>query len=165
MGVGYGVDFWSFATGAGGGSITTAWEGTRNARFVSNSNYGNSAYLISPVLNLTGITSPKLSFYLGQESWQGEQNTTKVFYRTSATASWVQLAHYTNDIITWTQFELTLPNPSATYQIAFEGINNYGRANVIDLVKVFEGATPATVTSFPFTETFETSSATLTDWR
>jgi hypothetical protein len=165
MGVGYGVDFWSFATGAGGGSITTAWEGTRNARFVSNSNYGNSAYLISPVLNLTGITSPKLSFFLGQESWQGEQNTTKVFYRTSATASWVQLAHYTNDIITWTQFELTLPNPSATYQIAFEGINNYGRANVIDLVKVFEGATPATVTSFPFTETFETSSATLTDWR
>jgi len=165
MGVGYGVDFWSFATGAGGGSITTAWEGTRNARFVSNSNYGNSAYIISPVLNLTGITSPKLSFYLGQESWQGEQNTTKVFYRTSATASWVQLAHYTNDIITWTQFELTLPNPSATYQIAFEGINNYGRANVIDLVKVFEGATPATVTSFPFTETFETSSATLTDWR
>ena len=52
------------------------------------------------------------------------------------------MAHYTNDIITWTQFELTLPNPSATYQIAFEGINNYGRANVIDLVKVFESALP-----------------------
>ncbi len=164
-GVGYGVDFWSFATGAGGGTITTAWEGTRNARFVSNSNYGNSAYLISPVLDLSGITSPKLSFYLGQEVWQTEQNTTKVFYRTSATAAWVQLAHYTYDIDVWTLIELDLPNPSATYQIAFEGINNYGRANVIDVVKVYENATPATVTSFPFTETFETSSATLSDWR
>jgi hypothetical protein len=164
-GVGYGVDFWSFATGAGGGTITTAWEGTRNARFVSNSNYENSAYLISPVLNLSGISSPKLSFYLGQESWNGEQNTTKVFYRTSATAAWVELAHYTSDIDAWALFELDLPNPSATYQIAFEGINQYGRANVLDLVKVYENATPATVTSFPFIEGFETSSATLSDWR
>ena len=163
MGIGYGVDFWSFATGAGGGSITTAWEGTTNARFVSNSNYENSAYLISPVLNLTGVTSPKLSFYLGQESWNGEQNTTKVYYRTSATGSWVQLAHYTSDIGSWTQFALDLPNKSATYQIAFEGINQYGRANVIDLVKVYD-APPAIVTVFPFIETFETSSATLVDW-
>ena len=164
-GVGYGVDFWSFATGAGGGSITTAYEGTRNARFVSNGNYGNSAYLISPVLDLSGISSPKLSFYLGQEVWNAEQNTTKMYYRTSATASWVQLANYTNNINAWTMFELDLPNKSATYQIAFEGINNYGRANVIDLVKVYENATPATVTSFPFIESFETSSGTLSGWR
>jgi hypothetical protein len=33
---------------------------------------------------------------------------------------------------------LALPNPSATYQIAFEGRNNYGRANVIDNVVVEE---------------------------
>ncbi|MDY0102298.1 MAG: T9SS type A sorting domain-containing protein [Lentimicrobium sp.] len=160
-----GFYLWNFTNGAEGGSISYAYQGTRNAKFISNDNYGDRARLITPVLDLSGISSPKLSFYLGQEVWDGEQNTTKVFYRTSATASWVELANYTGDINEWTLFELELPNPSATYQIAFEGTNNYGRANVIDLVKVYENATPATVTSFPFTETFETSSATRSDWR
>uniref|UniRef100_UPI00404B8B49 T9SS type A sorting domain-containing protein n=1 Tax=Flavobacterium sp. TaxID=239 RepID=UPI00404B8B49 len=31
-----------------------------------------------------------------------------------------------------------MPNPSATYQIAFEGINNFGRANVVDNVIIEE---------------------------
>ena len=36
---------------------------------------------------------------------------------------------------------LDLPNGSSTYQIAFEGINNYGRRNVIDEVTIDETPT------------------------
>ncbi len=42
---------------------------------------------------------------------------------------------------TWTLCELDLPNPTATYQIAFEGTNNWGYANVIDLVKIDNSST------------------------
>ena len=128
---------WSFAAGAGGGAITTAFEGSLNAKFVSASGDGNRTKLISPPMDLSTLTSPRISFYLGQEDWLGDQNTTKVYYRVSATDPWVQLADYTNNISTWTMFDLELPNPSATYQVAFEGINYFGRANVIDLVTVY----------------------------
>jgi hypothetical protein len=46
------------------------------------------------------------------------------------------LEKYTNSIDDWTLFEIELPNPSSTYQLAFEGTNNCGYANVIDQVTV-----------------------------
>jgi hypothetical protein len=130
---------WTFATGAGGGAITTAFQGTLNARFVSVSGTATPiTRLVSPILNLTGLTTPQLKFHYAQEVWDGDQNTLKVYYRVDQVSAWVELAHYTNNVATWTLTELNLPNPSATYQIAFEGINNYGRANVIDNVVVEE---------------------------
>lgn len=157
---GDGMMSWTFTTGAVGGAINTAYEGTRNAKFISSNGYGYLTRLISPVLDLSDVSSPKLSFYLAQESWQGEQNTTKVYYRTSESASWILLGEYDYSIDVWTKFEHALPNPTATYQISFVGINNFGRANVIDLVKVYESR----VSTFPFIESFETNSTTLNDW-
>lgn len=157
---GDGMMSWTFTTGAVGGAINTAYEGTRNAKFISSNGYGYLTRLISPVLDLSDVSSPKLSFYLAQESWQGEQNTTKVYYRTSESASWILLGEYDYSIDVWTKFEHALPNPTATYQISFVGINNYGRANVIDLVKVYESR----VSTFPFIESFETNSTTLNAW-
>ncbi len=130
---------WTFATGAGGGAITTAFQGTLNARFVSVSGTATpTTRLVSPILNLTGLTTPQLKFHYGQEVWFGDQNTLKVYYRVDQNSSWVEIANYTGNIAVWTLAELNLPNPSATYQIAFEGINNWGRANVIDNVVVEE---------------------------
>ena len=160
-----GNEVWTFTTGAEGGSITTAYEGSRNAKFISKDGPGLQTMLLTPVLNLSTLSSPKLSFYLGQEAWEQDQNITVVEYRTSPTAAWVQLAWISDNLNEWTHFELTLPNPTATYQIAFIGINHWGRANVIDLVTVFESAPPAVVNSFPFIESFEDNSTTLKDWR
>lgn len=130
---------WTFATGAGGGAITTAFQGTLNARFVSVSGTATPiTRLVSPIFNLTGLTTPQLKFHYAQEVWDGDQNSLKVYYRVDQVSAWVELAHYTNNVATWTLAELNLPNPSATYQIAFEGINNWGRANVIDNVVVEE---------------------------
>lgn len=136
---------WIYATGSTS-TLTTAHSGDRNARFVSISgtNYPITK-LISPLLNLTALSSPKLSLYYAQPNWSNDTNELKVYYRVNPTSAWVEMAHYTETKLAWTEVILDLPNPSATYQIAFEGINNYGRANVIDLVTVYNSAPTSTL--------------------
>ncbi|TVQ12241.1 MAG: choice-of-anchor D domain-containing protein [Bacteroidetes bacterium] len=130
---------WTFAAGSSGGAITSAFEGELNARFVSQSGTNNPVTkLVTPPLDLSAKTEYRLVFYYAQEVWFGDQNETKVYYRVSETDPWVELAHFTDNITVWTQEVISLPNTSDTYQIAFEGINNFGRANVIDNVKVEE---------------------------
>ncbi len=117
---------WTYATGAGGGTITTAYAGTMNARFVSQAGTNSPVTkLISPVFDLTSLTTPELSFYYGQEDWAGDQNKLKVYYRISSSDPWVEIFYDSLNVAAWTAKTLSLPNPSATYQIAFEGINNF----------------------------------------
>lgn len=147
-----GTSDWTFASGSSGGSITSAYSGTDNARFVSQSGSNSPATrLVSPVFDMSGLTNPRMLFYYGQQQWLGDQNELKVYYRTSSSGAWTQLAHYLNDVSSWTLEILTLPNPSATYQIAFEGINNYGYANVLDDITIEE--TPLCPTPVNFVST------------
>lgn len=148
-----GSEFWTFQAGSSGGSISSPYQGDQNARFVSLSpSNANSPItkLVSPVLDLSSLStypgSAVLSFWYGQESWFGDINHLKVYYRTSTASPWVQLAHYTTNVSSWTQQILFLPNLTSTYQIAFEGINNWGRANVVDFVQIYAGCSGATVT-------------------
>lgn len=130
---------WTYQTGSSGGTVTTAHQGTLNARFVSLNGVNSPiTKLVSPTLDLTSLVNPQVRFYYAQEDWAGDQNELKVYYRVSDTDPWVQIAHYTSSINTWTEEILLLPNPSSTYQIAFEGINNWGRANVVDTVTIEE---------------------------
>lgn len=130
---------WTYAAGSSGGMIAAAYAGSQNAKFVSeNSSNSPITKLVSPKMDLTALANPGVSFFYAQEGWFGDQNELKVYYRTSETTAWVQLAHYTSDVNAWTQATVLLPNPSATYQIAFEGINNFGYANVVDAVVVGE---------------------------
>ena len=130
---------WTYATGAGGGTVTTAHGGTRNARFVSTSPSGGNTpitKLVSPVLDLSAFSGADLSFWYAQETWGGDQNTMTVYYRISSSDPWVSLATYTTSVAAWTQVTLSLPGLTSTYQIAFEGHNNWGRANVVDDVTI-----------------------------
>jgi hypothetical protein len=138
-----GAGSWTFATGSSGGTVTTAYEGTLNARFVSSS--GSSTpitKLVSPVIDFTGYVSASLNFFYAQEDWWGDQNITNVYYRISDTDPWVQLASYPFNVSSWTEITIDLPNLSDTYQVAFEGVNNWGRANVVDLVTVDASMAP-----------------------
>src|SRR5690606_10736419 len=163
---------WTYATGSTGGAISTAYSGTENARFVSQLGTNSPVVkLVSPILDLSGVNSPELAFFYGQEMWYSDQNELKVYYRVSADSAWVQIAHYTSDVAVWTADTLTLPNPSATYQIAFEGINNYGRANVVDDVEVYDAFTcsdPSNLTAFNIQPTSAmldwTENGTATNW-
>ena len=148
---------WSFTNGAwGDGNYTaqvgSAFEGTRNARFKTGSNRGYKTKLVSPVFDLTTAISPRMAFYLAQEKWGSSHNKTKIYYKTGALSPWVEIANYPNEIVNWTSFDIELPNPTATYQIAFEGINDWGFGIVIDLVKVYSSSNPGVVINTPVLE-------------
>lgn len=132
---------WTYATGSSGGAITSANTGARNARFVSSSPSGANSpitKLISPNIDLSTSVNPVLEFYYGQESWTSDQNQLKVYYSNDGGTNWNLLKTYTDNVNVWTKDEILLPNKSSNYKIAFEGINNYGYANVIDDVSIKE---------------------------
>jgi len=145
-----GTKSWTFNTGAGGiGLIQTAKNGIKNARFTSTLNGPNITQLITPLLNLSGVSNPALSFWYGQQNDYGDQNELKIYYRTTAAGSWILLAHYPQQADSWTHVTLSLPAPSASYQIAFEGIDKFGHPNVLDDVTVFAGQPSHLETTLP----------------
>ena len=76
-----------------------------------------------------------------QQSWAGDIDGLKVYYRTSSSGTWTQLAEYTSASAAWTTEDgIVLPELSSTYQIAFEHIDNYGWGLGIDYVNIVPGA-------------------------
>ena len=135
-----GTQVWTFATGDGHtGGITTAHGGTKNARYVSSS-LSSATILVSPMVDITTLSNPRVEFWYGQREDFGDQNELKVYYRTHPLSQWVLLAHYPNEAVAWTVARLPIPGTaiSPTLQIGFEGINNWGKRNVLDDVKIEE---------------------------
>ncbi len=137
---------WTFGAGAGLGLPANPYIGELNARYVSVSGTNSPiTKLITPVLDLTSLTNPRLTFYYAQQQtgvpWAPNQNETKVYYRTASDSEWVEIIHLTANVLDWIEVVVELPSPTETYQLAFEGINNGGRANVLDNVIVED--TPA----------------------
>ncbi|SDS71935.1 Por secretion system C-terminal sorting domain-containing protein [Formosa sp. Hel1_31_208] len=108
--------------------------------------------LITPALDLTGASSPTVSFSYTNVNWAGDIDTVRVLYKTSAGGSWIELAEYTSESATWNDITLALPNPSSDYYVAFEGTSFYGRGLTLDDVSIND-ATLGTV----FEDGFETS--------
>ncbi len=121
-------------------SGTSAYEGTNSAVFTGSGSGPHITKFITPSFDLSGGSAYQLKFYYKQAVWASDQNTLKVFYRTDAASEWVELAEYTDNISSWTEETLVLPNLSANYQIAFEGTDNYGYANRLDNVTIEEYA-------------------------
>ena len=121
------------------GGITTAHGGTKNARYVSSST-PSSTILVSPMVDITTLSNPRVEFWYGQREDYGDQNELKVYYRTHPLSQWVLLAHYPNEAVAWTVERLPIPGTaiSPTLQIGFEGINKWGKSNVLDDVKIEE---------------------------
>ena len=133
-----GEEDWTYATGAGGGlggAATNAFEGDLNARFISSPG-GEVTKLASPRIDLSGQDSVALVFAYAQELWAGDQNTTKVFVRDTDTADWVEIASYNDDTPEWTVDTLFIVDTTDQLEIAFEGTNGWGRANVVDQIQI-----------------------------
>ncbi|MDR0971165.1 MAG: fibronectin type III domain-containing protein [Bacteroidales bacterium] len=94
--------------------------------------------LVSPVLDITTLAAPMLEFYHIQAAWVGDQDTLRVYYRTSSTSNWIELLSFESSITSWRKDSISLPNPSSTYQLAFEAINDYGHGIGLDNIKVYE---------------------------
>jgi len=132
---------WIYQNGGhDGGSSTnhpaTAHTGTKNALFYHDSNNNYKTKLQLPVLNLNAISNPQLTFWRANPSWGGDIDILKVYYKTSASGSWVLLNTYSTSVDSWTLTTINLPNSSSTYQIAFEGTATYGYGVSIDDITV-----------------------------
>lgn len=131
-----GTNDWTIANGSTGGSIIQAFSGTNNAQFTSTGGGPFVTRFISPVIDVTNLASVEVSFWFGQEDWAGDQNYTNLYYRISATDPWVWVWGDSTDVSVWTKDSVLINANSATLQIAFEGVDLYGRGNVIDDVKI-----------------------------
>lgn len=130
-----GYNSWSVSAENQNGSITPK-TGAAMA-FLNINNYSfPSTMLVSPSLNLSGSANPQLKFSYSQVNWVGNIDQLKVYYKTSAAGSWVQLAHYTQEAATWTDITLNLPNATSDYYVAFEGIANWSRGLTLDDISV-----------------------------
>lgn len=127
---------WTFAsTASTGGTGVTAYEGTKFANYPGTSHNFDKTKLVSPVLNLSGVNSPTVSFFYINKLWGSDQNWLRVFYRTSATAAWVQLAEFHSNITVWTSSG-SIGLPPTTYQIAIECETDYGYSTLVDALVV-----------------------------
>ncbi|MBQ9254274.1 MAG: fibronectin type III domain-containing protein [Bacteroidales bacterium] len=98
----------------------------------SYSNGATSDMIVSPLFNLTSLGTPYIvyNYFVAFDAYNNASDILTVYYRTATDEDWTQLATYTTNTIEWTRDSLALPNPSATYQIAFAYTvgNGYGVA-------------------------------------
>lgn len=98
------------------------------------------ALLISVPMDLTEVTQPTLSFR--HKQLVGTQNTVDeliVGYRTDPNSNWQTLGYYPDATSDWEEVTIALPNPSATYQIVFDGIGHEAEGIYVDDVRVGKG--------------------------
>jgi hypothetical protein len=128
---------WVFQSGGEThGNIHVAHSGSYNALLFVASNEGPTTRLITPVLDLSNMADPYVTFWHAQQPWNTDQDHLSVYYRTSSSAPWQMLTQYSDAIIAWTQDSLALPNPTATYQLAFVGMASYAYGVVLDDITV-----------------------------
>ena len=137
---------WTFVTGNGASNPATAHTGTYNACLKDNNIADNKTRLITPQINLTGVSSPTLTFWHTQAVSGTRQDQLEVYYKTSAAGTWTLLASYTTSVTTWTQRSISLPNGSSDYYIAFQGNAKRGFGVCIDDVQIACTASPVSVT-------------------
>ena len=133
------------------GSVTSAHSGSKVVEFYQGGRDDVSSLQL-PTMDLTALTNPTLTYWFTNEDWSGDQDELQVYYRTSPTGTWTLLATHNTDVSIWTLDSLSLPSPSATYQIKFKGTSDYGYGINIDDVTVSDGGTtpsivPPTVTT------------------
>jgi len=126
---------WTYGAGSTSGTPAAAHTGSMNANLYY-PGYSYRTELITPAIDFTGFLSGTVSFWQERADWAGDQDSLTVLYRTSVTGEWRLLGVYQNNLLTWTQSRMPIPNVSATTQICFRGCANYGYGVCLDDVLV-----------------------------
>ncbi len=114
-----------------------AHSGTNNALLTTLNNSDLTTRLVTPIIDMgVGTTNAQLSFWFCSAK-KAYQDELKVLYKTNATdTSWMQLTNYTKSVTAWSNIVLSLPSPSPSYLIAFEGLARGGYGICIDDVQI-----------------------------
>lgn len=140
----------------------SAFEGTYNAIFFKQGDDNERTMLVSPEMNLLGSADLELSFYLCQIPWTFEGSAgwdvLRVYYKVSQSSPWILLHEYLDPLYVWTQQTLSLPDPSATYYIGFEGQTRWGYGTCLDKITVeSKGLKPYWIRDLGFQQLFPKS--------
>jgi hypothetical protein len=167
-----GVANWEFRAGTpSSNGIPSAHSGSYNASFYQASHDGITTRLVTPIFDLSNVSNPYVSYWYAMKDWSGDLDHLTVYYRTSPSGQWQQLVQYYTSVSVWTMDSLALPNPSATYQLAFTGLADWGYGIVLDDITIGEAAggpavvdpTVATNAADPVAQTTATLHATITN--
>lgn len=136
---------WTYQNGGHDGNPAAAHGGSSNALLFAESSDDNRTKLVTPVIDLGNLAgSVELEFWHCMVGWDADQDELRVYYKTSAGGAWTLLETYTASVGSWTRRMIALPNPSATYSLAFEGNAKYAYGVCLDDVQVQESyAQPA----------------------
>jgi M6 family metalloprotease-like protein len=132
-----------------------AHDGIKYIALKDNNSSSNRNKLITPALNLTSVYNPTLKFWheqYPQDNYFGDdyQDELRIYYKTSASASWNLLTSYTTSAQSWKMETINLPSPSNEYYIAFEGDAKSGYGVFLDDITVESGCTPPTIQATNF---------------
>jgi len=120
------------------------------AWFFGASSQGQTAKLVSRPIDLSQAPSnTRLNFWHFMQMDGGKQDELRVYYRTSPSAPWVQLAHYKDNVPIWTYRVIQLPDLTSTYQVAFEGCTRGGSGVGVDTVSITDDAAAPIITTLP----------------
>ena len=112
-----------------------------------------SSHLYTPIFDLTSLTNPMMSFYYQSESFYGSLDTFAIYYRTSNSDAWVRIAGFDQEAANYVMDSVALPNPSATYQIAFFGYGSDGYGIYLDDIQIYDGSGSGPVITDPTVST------------
>ncbi|MDR0364398.1 MAG: choice-of-anchor J domain-containing protein [Bacteroidales bacterium] len=112
----------------------TAVDGANKAIFYTT--FGYATKLISPMLDLSQLDAPTLNFWHVQKQWDGDQSQLRLYYKNAIDGEWIQLEEWKNNIPDWVEETISLPEPTATYWLAFEGEGHLGYPVMLDAITV-----------------------------
>ena len=140
---------WQFTQGSFEGVPSQAHGGSYNACLALDSSDEAVTRLVTPGIDFgEGSHSGRLTFWHYMASWWGSQDELRIYYKTAWEDAWTPIVDggtFTDSIGAWTKQTVTLPNPSRTYYIAFEGTAKYGYGVCIDDVEVIDPSLPLTL--------------------
>ena len=103
---------------------------------------GSKTKLLTAKMDLSGMTYPSLNYWMANINFGSgaslSLDTLKVYYRNSQSSDWILLKEIKTIAYNWSEVTIKLPNPSKNYQIAFEGISDYGYGVLLDDIMVLD---------------------------
>ena len=133
---------WVYQKGGNGNkNPATSHSGVYNGLLYTSATGDHQTKLVTPMIDFGANTAGQLTFWMDTKIYWLYQDLIGVFYKTNATAAWTLIGYYRHD--GWIQASYTLPTPSRTYYIGFEGDAMGGYGVLLDDVVVTAVPPPA----------------------
>jgi len=128
---------WQVGNGSPSGTPSSAHSGTRNLYLRSTSTSEQRVRLISPTLDMgENMTDPQLSFWLCMAPDKGRDEVRVLVKTNAAEEVWTTILTIKTSVPAWSNVVVSLPSPSPSYVIAFDGVAEWGKGVCLDDIEI-----------------------------